>query len=86
MADYATIVVLCHIAKTVGLKTTRELNSASTANNPCMTRVAGVLAAMAAMGTKVAAMAAMGLKVLNRNALDFRMAVSSSEYSSVCFF
>jgi hypothetical protein len=73
------VVIKCRIAKTAGLKMNQELKVASIASNPCMTRVAGVLAAMAAM-------AAMGTKVQNRNALDFRMVVSSSEYSSVCFF
>jgi len=76
ITDYAILVVLCHIAKTAGLKMPRELNSAPTANSPCMTRVAGTLAVMGAMGRNAR----------NTNALDFPMAVSSSEYSSVCFF
>ena len=67
------VVIKCHIAKTAGLKMTRELNSAPTANNPCMTRVAGALAVTAAMG-RIAR---------NTNALDSPTAVSSSVCSSV---
>lgn len=75
-ATSETVVIKCPIAKTAGLKMTRELNSAPTANSPCMIRVAGTLAVMGAMGRNAR----------NTNALDFPMAVSSSEYSSVCFF
>jgi hypothetical protein len=60
IADYAIMVVLCHIAKTAGLKMNQELKIASIANNPCMTRVAGALAVMGAMGRNAR----------NRNALD----------------
>ena len=76
MADYASMVVLCHIAKTAGLKMNLELKIASIVNNLFMIRVAGALAVMGAMGRNAQ----------NRNALDSPTAVSSSAYSSVCFF
>jgi hypothetical protein len=49
VADYTAVVIKCLIAKTAGLKMNQELSSAPTANNLCMTRVAGALAAMGAM-------------------------------------
>jgi hypothetical protein len=73
IADYTAVVIKCRIAKTVGLKMNQELKIAPIANNPCMTRVAGGLAVMGAMGRNAR----------NRNALDSPMAVSSSEYASV---
>ena len=76
VANYAIMVILCHIAKTAGLKMNQELKIASIANNLCMTRVINALVVTGAMGRNAR----------NRNALDSPMAVSSSEYSSVCFF
>jgi hypothetical protein len=76
VADYTAVVIKCRIAKTAGLKMNQELKIASIANNLYMIRVAGALAVMGAMGRNT----------LNRNALDSPMAVSLSEYSSVCFF
>ena len=76
IADYTAVVIKCRIAKTAGLKMNQELKIASIANNLCMIRVAGVLAVMGAMGRNAR----------NKNALDSPMAVSSSEYCSVCFF
>jgi hypothetical protein len=76
IANYAIMVVLCHIAKIAGLKMPREPISAPIVNSPYMTRVAGALAEMGAMGRNAR----------KRNALDSPMAVLSSEYSSVCFF
>ncbi|MGZ4863595.1 MAG: hypothetical protein ACXV7G_05275 [Halobacteriota archaeon] len=64
VVDYNVLVKKCRIAKTVGLKMNPELKIASIANNLCMTRGAGVVAAMAAMGKNVQ----------NRNALDFHTA------------
>jgi hypothetical protein len=49
VADYTAVVIKCLIAKTAGLKMNQELKIASIANNLCMTRVAGALAAMGAM-------------------------------------
>jgi hypothetical protein len=76
IADHTAVVIKCRIAKTAGLKMNQELKIASIASNLCMTRVAGALAVMGAMGRNAR----------NRNALDSPMAVSSSEYSSGCFF
>jgi len=59
-----------------GTKNEEGRKSVSTVENPCMTRVAGALAVMGAMGSNAR----------NRNALDSPTAVSSSEYSSVRFF
>jgi hypothetical protein len=76
VADYTAVVIKCRIAKTAGLKMPREPISAPIVNSPYMTRVAGALDVMGAMGRNAR----------NRNALDSPMAVLSSEYSSVCFF
>jgi hypothetical protein len=67
IADHSAVVIKCHIAKTVGLKMNQELKIASTANNLFMTRVAGVLAVMGAMGRNAR----------NRNALGSPMVASS---------
>jgi hypothetical protein len=76
ITDYTAVVIKCRIAKIAGLKMRKECKSVSTVENLCMTRVAGALAVMGAMGRNAR----------KRNALGSPMVVSSSEYSSVCSF